>query len=230
MEDSSFGRLVGVLFSPKKTFASISERPTWLLALVTLIVIAGGLGLMLLTKVDMAEFLEAQMAAQGTELPEDQLENILRIQEIAAGVGGFIGAAVAYLVMALVFWGVFKLVGGDFDFKRSLSVVVHASVPTIIKSILTFIVVLGTESLDMVQMQSGTVLASNLAALAPEDTGRPLLTLLAFFDVFGIWTLALLVIGFAAIARVKVGKSAGVVIGAWAFMALISFGLAFLSP
>ena len=36
MEESSFGRLVGVLVSPAKTFKAIGEKPTWVLALLVL--------------------------------------------------------------------------------------------------------------------------------------------------------------------------------------------------
>ncbi len=32
--DSSFGRIIGVLFSPKPTFESIVRRPTWVLPLI----------------------------------------------------------------------------------------------------------------------------------------------------------------------------------------------------
>ena len=40
LEDSSFGRLFGVLFSPGKTFRSIAGRPTWGVALVVLVLSA----------------------------------------------------------------------------------------------------------------------------------------------------------------------------------------------
>ncbi len=35
--DSSFGRIFGVLFSPKPTFESIVRRPTWILPLILLV-------------------------------------------------------------------------------------------------------------------------------------------------------------------------------------------------
>ena len=43
MNDSSFGRLIGVLVAPGKTFRSIAERPTWVVApLVLLVLLAAG--------------------------------------------------------------------------------------------------------------------------------------------------------------------------------------------
>ena len=40
MEDSSFGRLIGVLVSPGKTFRSIAERPAWLVPFLVLMVLS----------------------------------------------------------------------------------------------------------------------------------------------------------------------------------------------
>src|SRR5688572_32534991 len=39
MESSSFGRLIGVLVSPVKTFAAIAERPTWLVAFLVVVLV-----------------------------------------------------------------------------------------------------------------------------------------------------------------------------------------------
>src|SRR5947209_6238443 len=39
LEDSSLGRLIGVLVSPVKTFQSIAARPTWVAALLVLVVL-----------------------------------------------------------------------------------------------------------------------------------------------------------------------------------------------
>src|SRR4029453_15340994 len=44
MENSGFGRLIGVLVSPGKTFQSIAERPTWALPLVVLLFLSAVIG------------------------------------------------------------------------------------------------------------------------------------------------------------------------------------------
>ena len=38
--DSSFGRVFGVLFSPKPTFESIVRRPTWVLPLILIVIVS----------------------------------------------------------------------------------------------------------------------------------------------------------------------------------------------
>jgi hypothetical protein len=40
--DSGFGRLIGVLVSPGKTFESIARRPTWLVPLLVLVAVGAG--------------------------------------------------------------------------------------------------------------------------------------------------------------------------------------------
>ena len=44
MEDSSFGRLLGVFVAPGKTFRSLAARPTWALPLLVLSLTSAGFG------------------------------------------------------------------------------------------------------------------------------------------------------------------------------------------
>jgi hypothetical protein len=47
------------------------------------------------------------------------------------------------------------------------------------------------------------VLRSNLAFLAPEGASKPLVALLASLDLFALWNVALLAIGYRVAARVS---------------------------
>jgi hypothetical protein len=49
---------------------------------------------------------------------------------------------------------------------------------------------------------------------------------LSFFDVIGLWQLALLVIGTAIVAKVSKGKAAAVVVGWWLLGLIGSVGIA----
>jgi hypothetical protein len=70
------------------------------------------------------------------------------------------------------------------------------------------------------------VLPSNLGFLAPEGASAAVLSLLSAFDLFKLWTLVLLVIGFAAVARLKKGTAAAAVVGCWALYVLGKAGWA----
>ncbi len=61
MENSSFGRLIGVLVSPLKTFASIAERPTWLVAFLVVALAPAIPGFLAVPKVDWEEVARTQI-------------------------------------------------------------------------------------------------------------------------------------------------------------------------
>jgi VIT1/CCC1 family predicted Fe2+/Mn2+ transporter len=50
-------------------------------------------------------------------------------------------------------------------------------------------------------------------------------TALSFFDIFGLWTLALLVIGAAIISRKSKGQAAIIVVGWWLVALLVTAGV-----
>lgn len=230
MEESSFGRLVGVLVSPAKTFKSIAEKPSWVLALLVLIGIGVGVGMMMSGKMDWAEITRDSIEARGQEIPEDQLEGIIDFQEkfgpmMLTG-GALVGTPVIFLLLALVFMVVFKMMGGELTFVRSFSVLLHAMMPRAVLGLLSVPVVLSREELGFEELKDNSVLASNLAAFAPEDAGPAMLALLSSVDVFSIWVLALLAIGYSTVARVSKGVAAACVIGLWVVYVLGKMGLA----
>jgi hypothetical protein len=53
-----------------------------------------------------------------------------------------------------------------------------------------------------------------------------MVALFSSFDIFSLWAIALLVIGFAAAARISKGTTAGGVIGMWLVYVLGKVGLA----
>ena len=72
-------------------------------------------------------------------------------------------------------------------------------------------------------------IATNLAAFFPDGTSKVLLTLGKQIDVFTIWILLLLAIGFAAVnpRKLKFGGAFGIAFGVWAAYVLVRVGVAF---
>lgn len=230
MEQSSFGRLAGVLVSPTKTFQSIAEKPTWVVALAVLIVVGVGVTVMMSGKMDWAEIARDSMEQRGQQVPEEQMERIIDFQEkfgpaMMIG-GGAIGAPVVYLLLALVFMVLFKMLGGELDFVRSLAVVLHGMMPRAVLALLSLPVILGRDELGFEELQDGSVILSNLGAFAPEDAGPSLVALLSSLDLFSIWVVILLSIGYATVARVSKGAAAGGVVALWVVYILGKVGLA----
>jgi hypothetical protein len=67
---------------------------------------------------------------------------------------------------------------------------------------------------------------SNPAFLVDMKANPVLFSLLSSIDLFTIWTVVLLIIGFAFVARVSKAKSAAIVISLWAVALVIKLGFA----
>lgn len=230
MEQSSFGRLAGVLVSPTRTFKAISQKPTWVVALLVLIGLGLVVGIMMSGKMDWAEITRDSIEARGQEIPEEQLEGIIDFQEKFGPMmmigGALVASPVVFLLMALIFMVIFKLFGGELDFLRSFSVLLHGLMPRAVLALLSIPVVLSREELGFEELQDSSVLASNLASFAPEEAGPAVVALLASFDLFSIWAMVLLVIGYSTAARVSKGVAAAGVVGLWVVYVLGKMGLA----
>lgn len=230
MNDSSIGRVVGVLVSPTRTFEAIRERPTWLVALVVLVILSVVGGYLVAGKLDVEEVVRESIADSGRQLSDEQLDQAVAIQEKLMPVlsigGPLVIFPVACLLMALVFWVLLKMLGGEFAYKTSFATTIHGLMPNAISALLTIPVVMARGELGYEEVRSGILLASNLAAFAGEETGKGLIALLASIDLFSIWSLVLLTIGFAVVGKVSRGKAAGVVVGLWAVYVAFKVGIA----
>ena len=138
--------------------------------------------------------------------------------------GSFAFLLIFVSIEALLFWASFNFgLGAQTTFGQMFAVVMYASLPKLLTGILTIVTLMFGNSADSYDMKNPV--GTNPAYFMPD--GAPWLkSVLSFFDVIGIWTLILLVIGTAIVARVSTGKAAAVVVGWWAVGMLISVGVA----
>ena len=230
MQESSFGRLLGVLVSPSKTFAAIAARPTWVVAMVALVVVGVVVGTLIQDKIDYEDVIRQSLEQQGRQLGEEETQQAIDIGEKIARVMTVVGPLVfqplAYLLLGVIFMVLFKVLGGDLTFVKSLAVIVHGMMPRLVLGLLSIPVILGREEFSAEELQSGGVMASNAGAFAGEDAGPGIVALLSSFDIFSLWAMVLLVIGFAAAARISKGTAAGGVVGLWIVYVLGKIGVA----
>jgi Yip1 domain len=225
-------RMTGVIVSPKATFTDIARRPTWAAPFVTLcllaIVVSGLLG----QKTDWRSFFERQMSKNSRmdQMPQDQKDNILEKQVKYAPqfsyVIGLVGTIIMVMVVTLVYWGAFNLFNGaGLGFKTSFGIVSHAFVPLIISSLVAIVV--------LVIKQRGDVdpehfLASSLSAFLPDNAPKWQEALGQSLELFWIWTLALVAIGFSAAnpKKIKPGSAFLTAYGIWIVWVLCKVGWA----
>lgn len=232
MKDSSWGRLIGALVAPGETFRAIGERPTWLPPLLLLILLGAAAGLVIQLKADPEEMVREQFAALKMDVPQEQIdkavedaENRTTAAKVGLSVAGILVQAGIYALVALVFWVAFKMFGSEIDYVRSLATTAHGYLPLAVGSLLNLPLMLSRETITFEDVRNGGVLVSSLKALAPEDASTLTQVLLGSFDLFTIWTLVLLTIGYKAVAKVSTAVASGIVILLWLVYVVGKVGL-----
>lgn len=218
MYESGFGRLIGVLISPRKTFEAIAGHPTWGAAMVVLVLVASGIGYLTAQRTDHADVMRGTLEAAGIEIPEEEMEKSIERAEKTGSLTSLLGGLfvpVLGLLLALVFMVVCKLLASDLDFGSSLSVVLHSLMPLVVSSLLSVPVVLSRTTIGYDDLRNGSLLASNPAFLLSDEASAPLRSLLGSLDVFTIWTLILLAIGYSQVGRMPLRKAGLIVFVLW---------------
>jgi hypothetical protein len=228
MHDSSFGRLIGVLISPGKTFQSIAERPTWVVPMLVLALLLTGVSFLSLQRIDMMAVMRQQMEAQGQQAPAN-------MEKMGSFMVGCQTASILLGTVALCFAGaglfmLLNLFDGRLRYFTSLGVLTHALMPMAVSCLLLIPVVLSRSSISIEELRGGGLLPSNLTFLAPEDAGPRLLALLSSFDFFSLWILVLLTIGYAVAARISRMKAGVTVVAVWVLLVLARVGMAGFGP
>ena len=218
---NSFQRIVGVLFSPDATFASIARRPDWVVPLVILLIMSIAAGVVIAQHVDFGAAAREAME-QNKNMTQEQMDRGVRM---AAGIGKVatylspVLTVIGLLVMAGVLLLAFRIYGGEGDFKQAFSVTCYASMPSVIKGIVLVIITLAKGGIIPAQALA-TLVRSNLGFLADYKASPMAFALLSSVDIFSIWFCVLLIIGFSYVARVSKVKAAVVVVSLWVVVLL----------
>lgn len=231
---SPFGRIIGVLFSPKATFEDIVRKPSWILPIVLLTVFSIGVSVAINQRINWREFMSQQIekSPQGAQLSAEQkdqrIEGGAKISPIFTYCIGVLGPVIFALVVALVMWGAYNLLAGaDTNFETSFAITTHAALTGLVSSLL-FILILYLKPYGTVDLENPV--ATNLAAILPDDAAKWLVALCKSIDIFTFWTLILLAIGFAATnpKKLRGSKAFSIAFSVWAVYVVLRVGWAFI--
>ena len=231
---SPVGRIIGVFFSPKATFEDIVRKPSWVLPVVLLTLFSLGVSFSINQRINWREFMSQQIekspqaASMSAEQKEQRIEGGAKFSPPFTYAIGLLGPIIGMLVVALVMWGAYNLLGGaNTDFGTSFAITAHAFMTGLLSSLL-FIVVLYLKPYGTVDLENPV--ATNLAAILQDDSSKWLVALLKSIDVFTIWTLILLAIGFAATnpKKLRGGKAFTIAFSVWAAYVVCRVGWAFI--
>ncbi|MFC1284480.1 Yip1 family protein [Bacillus paralicheniformis] len=181
--------LFGLITHPGEQFERMREKPAFWFPLVIVLLLSVTGAYMLSEKTVLSTDL--------SEMPGDDETfeaTMKRIGIIGGVIGGIIGSVIAMLISALIYWLIVKIGRGTTDFVHmfSLSVFTH------------FIAAIGQFIGGLVIYYSNidpTIAVTSLSSIIPAD--EPLKSVLGVFDIFTIWSLALVALGLQKVGGIS---------------------------
>lgn len=212
--------LYEVLYAPARVFSAMVEKPRWLAALLAVMLATAAVTAVIMKPIVMPEQIER--IAKNPDIPEDQRQAIIDRMEgpmvLWSGlIGALVSQPVVLLIIALAYWGLFSFLGGKAVFKHMFSAAVHGALVSIPASLIKVPL--------MFAMGTAKVHASLALLLSPDAEETFLYRLLAQADLFAVWSLVIMAVGFSVYSGVKRNTSYWATFGLWAAWILASSAL-----
>ena len=233
-------RLGGVYASPGAMFQEVGRSPGVLLPMIALMVMGMISAYCTSLKVDLGSMAVEQIAEQQvargnmTQAQADQLRERAASRGVAGTILGLISTGLTLVIIALIIAAVAKLISSTFlgaenTFKSLFSVTLYVTLAVgIVNTALFLLILYFKDPSDLSVGNINSLVASNLGALLTSILGEDALPryLAKFFgwvDIFAIWKIALLAIGYSAVSRkLKTAKAATWITTIYVVIALIA--------
>ena len=230
---SWWDRFIGVFYAPVSTFADIARKPDFLFPLIAVVISSVAVTETLLAKIGIERIIRTSLEQSGraSRMSPEQLDRAVsrgaQFGAIIAHVAGVLGPPIVLLLFAAIGLGLLNLVfGAQVNFLTSLAVTCYAYLPGILAGLMGLAMILFG---DPEHFNAQTPIPSSVAFfLDPTDVPKPLYSLAASFDIFWLWFLALLGIGFSEASGKKVKALPAFLsfFGIWMIWVLGKMGLA----
>ena len=200
-----------VITSPFNGFKKLKEKKTfWLPFLLTVILSTAAVSYYAYN-VDLKYVVTQQLERSGKmdKLPKEQVDKIIEMQakigKYFMPIGSVIGSFVLLLIGALYLFTMAKIFTSDLGFKDA-AVITGNSFFVLLLSTIVFIIIMFVTDFKTSSIQS--LMPTNLAYYFSYDAlGKKLYTLFSKIDLFNIWFVALLGIGFHIFTEESLVKS-----------------------
>ena len=227
-------RIVDTFIAPSKTFTDLRRSASWWAPFLLLCIVSVGFFYVVGQKIGYRKVVENQIQAspkttrQMEQLPPDQRSQAISRQ--ATGLSYFLyaypGVILLWnLIIAAVLFATFKFAASAaVKFKTSYAIVMYASLPFLLKSILASVSLMAGADPDSFALQNPA--ATNPGYFLSPGNSPFLYSLATALDVFMIWTLVLTAIGFTCVSKVKRSTALTIVFGWYIVFTLGSAGFA----
>lgn len=218
---SQAARVTNMFFAPSKTFNDLRRSASWwapwlLIAIVSLMFVYAmdrQVGFEQISRNEIAR--NPKAADQFDKLsPEQRAKNLQISSSIARDIsyGVPVIQLISFLVMAGILLATFNFAAGaGVPFKTALAIVIYASVPSVLGAVLGAVSLFA--GVDPAGFQARNPVATNPAYFMDPSSNKFLYAMASTLDVFVIWTIILIGIGFACNSKVKRGTAIAIVAG-----------------
>jgi hypothetical protein len=234
---SEGARLIDTFIAPSKTFTDLRRSAMWwapwvlisIFSIAFMLTISKQIGFEQISKNQIAR---SARADQFDRLPADQQARQIQLSgRILQGFafGSPLVVLLATLIVTVVLWATFKVgFAAETTFGQAFAIGMYAGLPGILGAILGIISLfagVNPEGFDI-----NNPVATNLAYfLDPQTTGKFVRGMASSLDLFVIWSIVLIGIGYSCTSKVK-RSTAIIVVACWYLLfKLIASGLTTLS-
>lgn len=211
-----FNDILGIYYQPDKVFEGMKDQPRWLVPLIVSVVFTLIVTAIILPTIVMPE--QAANIANNPDIPAEQLEAIQArmsgpIPLIAGLASNLIAVPVGLLLIGLIFWWIFSMMGHKAGFKQMFTAAVYASLIGIPGAVI---------KVPLMFVKQTAKVSTSLGLILPVEMEEGFLVrLLNHIDLFTIWMLVVMAIGFSVFSGAPRKKSYWTVFGCWAVLILI---------
>jgi Yip1 domain len=207
-------RLINTFIAPTKTFADLTRKPSWWAPWLISAILSVLLGYMLGQKVGFDQLAENAVkmsprdsARLDRASPEDRAQEMQMRTAMTKGIyyAFPVIIVVSALIMAGVLLGTFNFgMGARIPFKTALAVVFYAFVPFAVLGNLIALAAIAAPGFAPEGFNPQNPTATNLAAfMDPSEASPAVYALATGVDIFNVWTVVLLGIGFSVVGNLK---------------------------
>lgn len=230
-----FSRLSGVFFSPREAFTEIGSASRLAIPIIALFLVSALSGWYVAQKIDTRAASRAALdeyVRQG-RITEEQANQQAAMAAVALGPAAAVVGGIGTLLLCLAIAGYGKLfsvmTGRENSYKSLFEVTVYGMLAVGIVSAVLMIIILQIKGQGRIAASDiNAVVASNLGAWIDSAFGADVLPkfvmrLAAAVNIFNIWIIALLSIGFSAVSKkMKTSTPAIWLGGAYVIISVIS--------
>jgi len=227
-------RILNTFFEPRKTFTDLPRGTAWWMAWLLIALVSVGFVFAIDRNIGFEQVMEnnmklasASQLEQFEKMPPEQRARVMEMQVKGTKYFSYvfpIGWTIMMLIVAAVLMATFRFgAGATVGFGVSLAIVIYASLPGIIRTLLATITIAAGKDPETFFIQNPV--ATNLGYFIDPVQHKFLYSLASAVDIFMIWTLVLTAIGFTCVSKVKSGASYAIVFGWYVVFTLAMAGL-----